>query len=210
MAKLAIAGSPELTQDEIVALLATEKPVERLFPYAYRVAALATRFVRRGAISVDDGDWQDVLQECMIAYPRILANYKPDAGPLFKYLAGAYIRIMRHTLRDITNGGMGSWKTEAEFPFSYEELAVFEGDDGTLTEVMSYGDNERFGMRDPAIETQAHDDVKQAILFAQTEGKVVRGPNPEWDIPFTGSKGYGKKLVAAGIKRSQIGLNPCL
>jgi hypothetical protein len=195
MTKRAIAGSPELTEDDVASALCND--ARALYPYGYRVAALVARYVKRSAISVDDEDWQDCIQECMAQFPSIINGYDPSKGKLFKYLAGAYINIMRSYLKRSANGGMGSARSGATFTVSYDDIAYrAEGD--VSEEILSYGDGERFGMRDPYIETEAHDRVKQAMIFAAHHG-LPRGPNME-----------GKPISKSAAKRLNASRDPAL
>lgn len=173
-ANMTIAASPILTDVEIDRALYA-KDTERLFKYAYRIAAFVTVYCRAKAPSqTDDTDWQDAVQECMAQFPALLERYDVSKAPFLKYMSQNFQFIIRRYLWTLANGGTGSSDTDAQPPLSMDALdSTYYDSDAEIEEVYeNVPESTAFGTRDPLIELLAAESVKEALLL------IASMPNP--------------------------------
>ena len=159
-----IKASAILTEDEIEALTASGNAEDsrKLWLYAYRIASFVTVYARQKLpTGFDELDWQDAVQECMIQYPKVLANYDKRQAPFLRYMSSAFQFIIRRYMWGLNKGGMGSADSAAMAPLSFEETR-----DNAANAFAADAHTEAFGTRDPLIEAMAEDDVKAALLAA--------------------------------------------
>jgi hypothetical protein len=187
-----IKASPILTEEEIELLL-RENNLDPLYRYAYRIAGFVTVYMRRKGPQLDDGDWQDAAQECMIEFPSILEQYRASDAPFLRYMSRAFQNTIRRYAWGSANGGTGSFDTDAELVVY---LTHGGGDWGTLVEPLTapsgvtvFEDEENnehmltvqestgFTMRDSLVELMAEEAMERALRHAKRHPKP--GPR-EW------------------------------
>jgi hypothetical protein len=194
-----IKASPILTEEEIEALL-QENNIEPLFKYAYRIAGFVSVYVRRKAPArVDETDWQDAVQECMVKFPEILKSYSKTEAPFLRYMSRAFQTIIREYLWTTVKGGTGKASTGAQ---TIEHLDHVVGEWGTFdlpldclhgemlihddsgsaqnaehTVTFSIPQSAGFTTRDPLVELMAEEAIYRALRYAARHPKP--GPK-EW------------------------------
>jgi hypothetical protein len=174
-----IQASAILTEDEIEALTASGNAEDsrKLWLYAYRIASFVTVYARQKLpTNFDELDWQDAVQECMIQYPTVLANYDKRQAPFLRYMSSAFQFIIRRYMWGLNKGGMGSADTAAMAPLSFEDTR----DNAAQVFDNMVGHTEAFGTRDPLIEAMAEDDVKAALLAANAAYVPSRRRGRPW------------------------------
>jgi hypothetical protein len=187
--KETIAASPVLTEDEVRALLSStdEADKKKLWLYAWRVAAFVAYYCRSKTPVVSDADWKDAANECMLHYPRLLETFKPEGNKLFlSYMSNAFQFVIRRYVWTLAKGGLGSADTEAPLPVSFEALRVAMEAIGEREQRMNQSLNgfneisESFGSRDPAVEAEALDNVKTALILAEAAFKPTGKQGRPW------------------------------
>jgi hypothetical protein len=172
-----IKASAILTEEEIQKCL-KDKDTKRLWEYAYRIAGFVTVYVRgKIPVDTDEGDLQDAVQQCMVAFPDLLQRYEPPKMPYLRYFSQHFQRIIVRYLNTLANGGMGSYDTDAEQVRHVEWAEVT--DEEAIQEIDGV-ESVAFGTRDPMKELMAQQDAEYAVAYAREWGKHVVGP---WDEP---------------------------
>lgn len=164
-----VKGCAALTDDQISAAIGTGDK-KTLYAYAQRVAALGAVWCQRSAPEIDDDDWLDAAQECLINFEEILAKWEPVRGPLFQFLTVHFRVVMVKYVRELANGGMGGSKSGAQFTVSLDALQYTDipdetgfSDDFEHHENLTNDSDAPFGMRDPLIESMAYERVRSAL-----------------------------------------------
>ncbi len=168
----------EIITDEEIQRCLKDGDTDKLWNYAYRIAGFVTIYCRSKApIDTDEGDYQDAVQHCMTAFPKLLELYEPPRMPYLKYFSQHFQRIIVRYLNTLANGGMGSYDTDAEQVRVVEWLE--RDDEESYSEIDSV-ESTAFGTRDPMVEMMAQQDAEYAIAYAREWGKHVVG---NWDEP---------------------------
>lgn len=181
-----IKASPILSEVEINQLL-QDSNTEPLYRYAYRIAGFVTVYARQNAPrGIDDTDWQDAVQECMIRFPGILATYRRTDAPFLRYMSRTFQNVIKRYLWDVIKGGTGSSNTVAEPVYYLEQVmgewGSFEGLTSSGTqEVQTEGVDEPyilhvpessgFGTRDPLLELMAEEAMIRAMRYSARHPK---------------------------------------
>ena len=157
-----IDSCPILSNSELSNLIEQGK-MEPIYLHCYRLARYVTDNARRKVPSslIDDDDWRDAVQECMLLVPEIVRDYEPSkkfnsyAGRIFERTALAY-------MRRLTGGGIASDRTQRRPDKRVHLMELFTDADSEDSRELSYIDPP-MGFRSPEDETLAGEDVHEAM-----------------------------------------------
>ena len=173
-AESTIDNCPILTNQQIVDHV-TAGDLKPVLLHCYRLASFLTTTIRSSVPEgIDDGDWQDAVQECMALSPRIIELWKLDVK-FNSYVGGAYKRIMRDYLWSVAKGGMDYSRGSAQvtvqlFEAGTEDTPLSEGTDEYAMKNFDVftADDPGFGLRDPLDEAIAEQEATRALLAINT------------------------------------------
>jgi len=173
-------ASGVLTEIQVQTLLEAvgEQPYKTLYGYAYRIAGLVAVYVRSKTAldGLDEGDWQDAVQECMVQFPTVLDRYSKSDAPFLKYVARSFQNILKDYVWTLSKGGTGTAASAAEQTSSYEDAAVSNDMD---EEDSSYSlESTSHSTRDPMQEMISEETVRELVIRAAFK-RTKRGPRPE-------------------------------
>lgn len=170
-----IKASPILSEAEIEQLLVCNNH-EPLYRYAYRIAGFVTVFARQNApVGIDDTDWQDAVQECMIRFPGILNTYKRTDAPFLRYMSRTFQNVIKRYLWDVVKGGTGSSNTVSVAAIGLDFLdgewglntPATEDEESGISPIESVG----FTTRDPLTELIAEESMIRAMKYSTRHPK---------------------------------------
>jgi DNA-directed RNA polymerase specialized sigma24 family protein len=173
-------ASGMLSEESVQALIArnTEDAFDELYAFAYRIAGLVSIYARKTAPDgLDDGDWQDAVQECMVAFPSILERYSATDAPFLKYVSRAFQNVIKDYLWSLAKGGTGTARsgaqtTESETNDDEQEEDIF-GDD-----LESYSHVTRDPLDELLAEEAMHDAIVYASFHRKRKGRLPEGIPP--------------------------------
>jgi hypothetical protein len=182
-----IKASPILTEAEIELLLLASNH-DALYRYAYRIAGFVTVYARQNApAGIDDTDWQDAVQECMVRFPGILATYRRTDAPFLRYMSRTFQNVIKRYLWDVIKGGTGSSNTIAD-PTTYLDHLTGEwgsfsplpgagtqegqSEDSDMPFSLNVPESTGFGTRDPLVELMADEAMERAMRYAKRHPKT--------------------------------------
>lgn len=146
--------------------------VNPIMEHSYRLAAYIAYTVaeRSPTEHLDDTDWQDAVNECMLHVPRIIMTWNNTAS-FNGYAGNAFKTIILQHVWKTTKGGMTKVGKRNFIVAQFTDTSAKESDNASEFDVairkdavenLTY-DTLPAGLRDPQEEAQAVQDIDRAI-----------------------------------------------
>jgi DNA-directed RNA polymerase specialized sigma24 family protein len=180
-----LTDASEILSDADVTALILGNKMQPVMLYAYRIAAYCASELRRSGKlpdNVDDTDYIDAVQECIIHVPALVRTWKPT-HKFSTYVNRAFKNVISNYLWTQSKGGLGDYRVEAnvdQFPDANDFDGEAEDDEYSGDSAEFAYDQAPQGYRDPMeelIAAEEEDRALRALMRPATTPKLTHERN---------------------------------